>query len=388
MLFLLALPAFSVLDKCVAPRKFAPIPHGYKLRHIQVVTRHGARTPRRSWFPVSNRGSWICDSDVAYAGRIEAVPLIHPRRIRTLLDPRLADFPPNCLLGELTVEGMDQHFRLGAAYRKWLVDELQFLSPELDPAEICARSTSLDRTFRSALSFMHGLYEPRTFDEVLPISTGTNSFDAMRLHGRFCGDLNGVLHDFAVSQKYREFLADAGAVLKDVRDYLGEERWDDTTADDLCDWIIQMHCSEQMMPPIVNESHVRLCFSVNGKGLVAPFAESEETAAIGFSYGMKEMLRILDRFNAQVTKHKFVLLSAHDSTIAVLLVLLGHKREAIPPFASHIAMQILENGQKEQFVRFVFNGDELELPAFGDRKLVKLDEFVPNILKRIERYCK
>jgi acid phosphatase len=282
---------------------------------------------------------------------------------------------------------MDQHYRLGAAYRSWLIDHLHFLSPIIDPSVLFVRATSVERTIKSAISFLHGLYEPQSFDEELEITTGTDTFDPIRIHENFCAELKDVLMNYSNSQNWLRYIQTAGAMLLPVRKYLGEDAWDFEAVDRVCDWVITMHANERAMPRLVNRTHVDLCFEINAKRQFGPYLVSPRTAAVGFSYGMREMLNILDRFTGNVTKHRFVLLSAHDSTIAACLAMLRQTRVAIPPFASHLAMQVLESERGRLFVRFVFNGEVLALPAFEKRQIVELDSFTSTMRETIRGIC-
>jgi acid phosphatase len=282
---------------------------------------------------------------------------------------------------------MAQHRRLGAAFRSWLVDGIHFLSKKLDPSEIFVRATSVERTIRSAVSFLHGLYEPESFDETVEIVTGTESFDPIRPNRRYCREVGQAIDNFSMSKSWTEYMEKAGKVLQPVRDYLGMGVWDFEAADHVCDWVVTLHCNEREMPWFVNSTHVEQCFDLNGRRMSRPYSVNARTAAVGFSIGMREMLTILDRFVKRKDKPKFVLLSAHDSTVSALLVLLGNPLDTIPPYASHVQMQVLEREGGHLFVRFVFNGQVLTLPAFDNRELVELDVFTSTMKAAIDGVC-
>jgi len=60
--------------------------------------------------------------------------------------------------GELTVLGLTQQFFLGKEMRKRYVDDLKFLSDSFNSSEVLIRSSYKNRTIRSALAFVNGLY--------------------------------------------------------------------------------------------------------------------------------------------------------------------------------------------------------------------------------------
>jgi len=60
--------------------------------------------------------------------------------------------------GELTVLGLTQQFFLGKEMRKRYVEDLKFLSDSFNSSEVLIRSSYKNRTVRSALAFVNGLY--------------------------------------------------------------------------------------------------------------------------------------------------------------------------------------------------------------------------------------
>ncbi|GAM17578.1 hypothetical protein SAMD00019534_007530 [Acytostelium subglobosum LB1] len=111
-------------------------PVGYHLKMVQVITRHGRRTPETTRFPLA---LWMCNStDNLIVDRDET--------------------RPECSLGQLTVFGTRDLINLGANYRKLLIDGIGYLSKDYKPGEVYVRSSDRERTISSARSLMHGLY--------------------------------------------------------------------------------------------------------------------------------------------------------------------------------------------------------------------------------------
>ncbi|EFA79150.1 histidine acid phosphatase family protein [Heterostelium album PN500] len=111
-------------------------PAGYHLKMMQVITRHGRRTPESNRYPLS---LWSCNS------------------VDNLIVNKDAN-RPECNLGQLTVFGTRDLINLGKNYHRMLIDKVHFLSDEYKPDEIFVRSSDRERTISSARSLMHGLY--------------------------------------------------------------------------------------------------------------------------------------------------------------------------------------------------------------------------------------
>lgn len=109
MLFAFSSFVASTIDECVAPREYSilDVPgKNYTLKYVSVLTRHGARSPLDPFLERQQRGIWRCDSEDAQAAHMESNPVVKPRRVKTILDNRFAEYPPNCKLGDLIIDGM------------------------------------------------------------------------------------------------------------------------------------------------------------------------------------------------------------------------------------------------------------------------------------------
>ena len=61
--------------------------------------------------------------------------------------------------GELTTVGMREHFLLGRQLREKYINQEKLLQPFFDPSEVYIRSTDVNRTIVSAISHLMGLYD-------------------------------------------------------------------------------------------------------------------------------------------------------------------------------------------------------------------------------------
>lgn len=390
LLCLLFSQALPFLESCVAPASAPPaLPDGYQLVQLQLITRHGSRSPLKSLLSdASLRGTWHCDADDAVSGRISVSNLKSPRRFRHLLDSRQAPYRPSCNLGELTIEGMLQHKQLGAAYRKYLIDDAKLLSSDyINPSELLVRATSYDRTYRSALSFLNGLYPPARMDELVDVVVG-DTVDVLRPHKKFCNEIKELEEAYVESDKFKAYLNQSQQLYGALGKYLGVDIVDKSTMDTVCDWVNTQSCFEGEIGPDVTQEMIDKCKVMGGKIIYDVYFQSEENRTVAFSYGMREIFRLIDDNIAGVERNKFVLHSAHDSTVVAALVALGQKVDVIPPYASHLAIEILSKEQR-YYIRFSFNGTPITIPMMNSTETIyEMHEFRTVMEPLVNDHCK
>lgn len=115
----------------------------------------------------------------------------HPnqsRRFKQILDPRLVEFRPNCRAGDLLLQGMEQHHELGQLYHNYFYDKTKLFVGSPRKSEVFLRASDFERTFRSAQSFLDGLFPPENPGEVLVINHGTVESEILRPGTSLCKD--------------------------------------------------------------------------------------------------------------------------------------------------------------------------------------------------------
>lgn len=138
----------------------------YQLNLVQVFTRHGDRTPAHI-IPNINV-EWKCDypNMIYYSS---SNPNIEGGIYSKVYIKGKQQLLGNCALGQLTEIGIQQHLELGKKFRKKYVEEMKFLSENANNEELFIESTNFQRTIRSAISQMEGLYPPGNGRPMIPL---------------------------------------------------------------------------------------------------------------------------------------------------------------------------------------------------------------------------
>jgi acid phosphatase len=357
---------------------------------MQVMLRHGARAPMNTYTPKSTRGYWVCDSDEAIAPRMHGAPIDDYRRFKHVLDPRLVSYLPNCREGDLLVEGMHQHVRLGKLYQNY-TESIGLFDDIPKNEELNVRCTDVERTFRSAQSFLHGFSEPQQPNEIIEIYRGSDYIEVLRPNSDFCQDIKNATEAFQTSEEYQKWYEEQWTALENVSQYLGISK-SIGNLNLMCDWVSTHYCDNKLLPPVITEEDQQRCMKVVGSNLYDLYKQNPYIFA---SYHMRLILSVAKDSLAGKNKVKFALNSAHDSTVGTMYQLLAGKpgerppnSDRIPPYASHITMEIWEDNDKNRFVRFAYNGELIKLQIF-DQTLVPFESFLKSdYATKVYDYCK
>lgn len=146
----------------------------YELKLVQILFRHGARTPLKS-IPDVLEAQWVPElleapphTDIKYVvtdlqgGPRPSSPIEDSYR-RSILTG--GTFP-----GQLTTLGMQQLYELGKRLRRRYIEESAFLSSTFNPDEVYVRSTNIVRTIESAKCLVAGLFQQKQ-KAIVPILT-------------------------------------------------------------------------------------------------------------------------------------------------------------------------------------------------------------------------
>ena len=374
----------QVKDYCHAPvLNIEPLSSDYKLKYSYLIFRHGARAPDTLFLPRDHRGSqWRCNENDGQVPQMEFVPMNNPRRIRKVKDTEWVEYPPNCAKGELTTEGQNQEYELGKSYRSYFVDKLHYLPDEFDPSVVEIRASHKDRTYRSTIAFVHGLYPVLYPNEYFELHQGSDVIDPFDPATTTCRDLNDLFVNWTAQP---DFIALRDKVIANISDILAWTNVPEKAAENavnldvLCDFVTTLDCNDVPFPSTVSQQAITTCTEWTPYMMYAFY---EQNPAIASSRYVRYMRQSVDKALNGQTPYKMTLVGCHDSTLLSYAVLLGQKPDKNTPYASHILTEVYEK-DSSLYVRVLLNNEVMKI---NGKELISYTEW-KNILAKTDGYC-
>ncbi|XP_069941978.1 prostatic acid phosphatase isoform X2 [Cherax quadricarinatus] len=289
-------------------------------------------------------------------------------------------------LSQLTERGKARHYALG----KWLRNRYRgFVNEKWIAQEVYVRSTDVDRTLMSAavnLAAFYKLNDPKDFFEKdlpwspAPIHTAPLSTDHLLDVDESCPRITEELdkqNDLPAVKK----VIDAN---KDLFHYVSQMSGDNISTIVSADYLYDTLYIESLYNlTLPNWTHGVL----HHLKLVSDFsfqivAMSKELKRLRASPIIKEIgEHMQQKVQGKLSQQKMYVYSAHDTTIAILLVGLGVFNNVAPPYATTVIIELHKIG-KERFVKMLLRNDtniiepphELVLP--GCTALCPLDDWL------------
>lgn len=393
MIFFLFL---STLDqKCISPLNLPPpaVINGINatLEFVQIVTRHGARTPEKVYLPKALSGYWVCDDDKAVSSRVRASPVSKYRRFKQKIDPKFIDFYPNCRAGDLLLYGMAQHQKLGNLYHSYLYDNNIFFENPPNPKNIFVRSTYIERTFRSAEAFLYGAFPTQSPNEVIHVISGTSDSSIFNPSINYCQDWNRTFYEWEQTPQFHEWLDQSWNVISDFALFFNITEKSEPNLSSFCDYLVTAYCGGKPLPDFGDlnltdfalQNLTDFCVNITAQHQYLPL---NYNPMVGGSFAMRELIRVASGFINNSNEIRFALMSAHDSTVAALVNLVEGPQDDPVAFAAHFLMELWKDTSNKFWVRFCLNGRPLTLRLSGGESVIPFENFT-NDYHDIYNYC-
>ncbi|XP_073329716.1 lysophosphatidic acid phosphatase type 6 [Pagrus major] len=334
----------------------------YELKLVQVLFRHGARTPLKS-IPDVMEVQWV-------PTLLDPPPHTHIDYVVTDLEggpkppaPVEDSYRKNVLTGgtfpgQLTTVGMQQLYELGKRLRGKYIEESHFLNSAFSPAEVYIRSTNIVRTIESAKCLVAGLFQQKQ-KEIVSILTTEAESEILYPNYHGCKVLKILgSHRWAESST----LPDIAADLQSIQSALG------IAAHQHVDFIL---IRDDM---VARETHGLPCPAVldtwrntveqRAVDMICHVYEPSKRENLQLCVGplLHTLLSNIDeKLNdtSSEPNRKLFLYSAHDTTLIPCLMAFGVFDMRWPPYAADITLELHQHRQtKEAFVKVSYIGQD------------------------------
>ena len=367
-------------DICVAPLASpAPIPNG-KLLQVQLLIRHGERAPGENFTSIEQFGDWECDGADAYSPMYNPAPIEHPKIYHTTVEERFVHYKPSCRDKDLTVNGMKQHYELGKMFKDYLYSTNRIIPENYDPARVLIRATEKDRTLRSAISFVQGLYPPVSPNEVVNIVTGSTAGSLLHPSKSWCSELASQEADLLNSEEFKEQFDKYKSMFSQFINP------DPKTAKKFAGFYAPIICSDRKLPSEITSEVAEKIVHFNSYWNQQLHMLSKYQG-VGAAPLMREMFKVADEFIAGMNQYSFALFSSHDTGIAALNGALGYFPDYVP-FRAHVAFELWDVKNKI-ICRFVENGKPVPVSLMDGATEFTYSDFKTRVaMKGYLEHCK
>jgi acid phosphatase len=282
-------------------------------------------------------------------------------------------------LGQLTAQGMRQEYELGSRMRSAYVDRAHLLPPRYETGTLYVRSSDIERTLMSAQSFLMGLYphgtgpvmsgsgQPALPDAAQPIPIHTiainedsllfpdspaNKFEDLRAR-YVLPSAAWKEKDAALRPRFAQWSRAAGRAITELSQliFLGDTLF-----------VGRLH---HVLPPQgLSAEDVQTIIDAGHWALAAGYGPEQVGRVTGHEL-LKTIADYIEDASLKKTPLKYVLFSAHDTTILSELSALGAPLSAAPPYASRLNFSMFQSEGGDYSVKVSFNDRPVVIPACG-----------------------
>ena len=289
--------------------------------------------------------------------------------------------------GALTATGITQEYLLGKKWRALYIDKWHLLPPQYTVGTIYVRSTDINRTLMSAQSALLGLYPPGTGPTLpdgqpaapygiqpIPIHTVATETDSLLIPDYDKADYHQSLERyFFSSPEWKEKAAELEPKFAQWSTATGIEITNLIQIESLADTVFIYQRYQIPLPPgITNDAQA----IVDAGHWV--LAETYKPAEIGHATGgtlLKAIAGYLQAASEGKSSLKYVLFSAHDTTLLSAMSCLGKPLTGPPPYASDLKFALFKTDHNDFRVEIRYNDQTVNLSTSGSGS-VSLPEFL------------
>jgi len=357
--------------------------NGLKLEFLQILTRHGDRTP-----------TWTLPIEVVWNCTLNSLSIPSndftnqvpdtPRLYRKSYLPNRNVLPGDCMFGQLTSLGAEQHLQLGNQFRSLYVDEYQFLPEFFDPNVIYVRSTDVPRTIQSVQANLYSFFPPQNSTNgeinVIDIHTMDQYMDDMTPNPNICPALNNANNRLMNTSEYKVWNNTVYGIINYIAKVYNVSDSDLPDISGLWDAFGARMCHNKYIPQQISYSMLQDIEYLTNYALNYLWSDYEY-GRLGSGMLLQEINDRILEFLKGESKTLLVYYSGHDSTVGPLMGTLGFTN-GWPPYASHVEIELWSDSHSNYFVQVKYNGQSYQLPGCS-AIMCPLDQFEAFVSTRI-----
>lgn len=278
--------------------------------------------------------------------------------------------------GQLSPTGMKQEYDLGTKLRERYITQNHLLPESYNSETMMVRASDVDRTLMSAQCCLMGLYPPGTGPSAgdakalpngyqpIPIHTMPRKTDSLLIID-YNPKLNAVLDQYAYgTPEYKERSTSFETKIKHWNEVTGMSMVNLRGLSGLGDALYIYKLHNMAVPKELTDDEIK---EIEETGEWA-FGQSFKPHQVGDLTSTELLKSIADYFSdasKSKNKLKYVLYSAHDTTISGLLSKLRDPVDRRPPYASDLNFTLFKSGEDYK-VKMNLNGKPVAAPGFKD----------------------
>ncbi|XP_064333746.1 lysophosphatidic acid phosphatase type 6 isoform X1 [Camelus dromedarius] len=354
-------------------------PRLLELKMVQVVFRHGARSPLKP-LPQEEQVEWKPQL-------LEVPPQTQFDYTVTNLAGGLKPHSPfdaqyrettlkgGVFAGQLTQVGMQQMFALGERLRKSYVEDVPFLSPTFHPLEVFIRSSNIYRNLESTRCLLAGLFQRQKGPIVIHTDEASsevlypNYQNCWNLQERTRGRRQAACLQPGISEDLKKVKEEMGIAGSNGVDFL--ILLDNMAAE-----------QEHGLPSCPTLKRFARMIEQRAVDTALYVLQGEDRESLQMAVGPflhileSNLLSAVDPATLPGKTRKLYLYAAHDVTLMPLLLALGIFDHKWPPFAGDLTMELHQHQESGAwFVRLYYQGKE-QVPRGCPDRLCPLDKFL------------
>lgn len=291
--------------------------------------------------------------------------------------------------GELLPLGMQQEYQLGLTKRKAYIEEYHLLPTSYQVNSMYVRATDYDRTLMSAEAFLLGLYPlgsgpllpnhhpalPDRF-QVIPVHTTALTHDFL-----FGGNISKAQHDALLERyvfKEKDWQQKQASLAPNFPRWSKATGLKITNLDELIyvgDALYIRSINGVPLPKGLSKQDISSIID-NGHWAVLKIYQNPHIANAYAHHLLIQLDQYLVAASQAQTPLKYVLWSAHDSTMMAMLGALSAPLDTSVPYAADLNFTLWQDQQNNDWVKVTYNGQVVKIPACHNTNVCSLSEFL------------